>query len=138
MKVNKVSAFRVKRGLRRVSGAESQVVGLTPQRIDEWKTDTMKTFILRPAKPVETEISHGRRWGVSCYCPRFQRHCGAPISDPACFWPFCGLAGSETGAPGAGCTRGDALFYRPPSGANVTLDSNIETGGIERVDFLVG
>jgi transposase len=57
MKANKVSAFRVKRGLRRVSGAEPQVVGLTPQTTDERKTDTMKTYILRPAKPVEPQKS---------------------------------------------------------------------------------
>jgi len=58
MKVNKVSAFRVKRGLRRVSGAEPQVVGLTPQTTDERKTDTMKTYILRRAKAVEPQKSH--------------------------------------------------------------------------------
>jgi len=55
MKVNKVSALRVKRGLRRVNGAEPQVVGLTPQTTDERKTDTMKTYILRGSKPVEPQ-----------------------------------------------------------------------------------
>ena len=35
MKVNKVSALRVKRGLHRVNGAEPQVVGLTPQTTDD-------------------------------------------------------------------------------------------------------
>ncbi len=53
MKVNKVSAFRLKRGLRRMSGAEPQVVRLTPQITDERTTDTMKTCILPSAKTVE-------------------------------------------------------------------------------------
>jgi len=53
MKVNTVSAFRDKRGLHRVSGAEPPVVGLTPQTTEIRKTDTMKTYILRPAKTVE-------------------------------------------------------------------------------------
>jgi hypothetical protein len=53
MKVNTVSAFRDKRGLRRVSGAEPPVVGLTPQTTEIRKTDTMKTYILRRAKGVE-------------------------------------------------------------------------------------
>ena len=53
MRVNKVSAFRVKRGLRRGSGAEPQVVGLTPQTIDERKTDAMKIDILRGSERVE-------------------------------------------------------------------------------------
>ena len=57
MKANKVSAPRSKRGLRRVNGAEPQVVGLTPQTTDNRKTDIMKTYILRPAKPVEPQIS---------------------------------------------------------------------------------
>jgi hypothetical protein len=53
MKVKQVSAFRVKRGLRRDSGAEPPVVGHPPQTTDERKTDTMKTYILRRAKTVE-------------------------------------------------------------------------------------
>ncbi len=57
MKVNKVSALRVKRGLRRVNGAEPPVVGLTPQTTDNRKTDTMKTYILRQPKPVELQKS---------------------------------------------------------------------------------
>ena len=55
MKANKVSALRSKRGLHRVNGAEPQVVGLTPQTTDIRKTDTMKTYILRQAKPVEPQ-----------------------------------------------------------------------------------
>ena len=55
MKANKVSALRSKRGLRRVSGAEPPVVGLTPQTTDNRKTDTMKTYILREPKPVEPQ-----------------------------------------------------------------------------------
>src|SRR4051812_37445767 len=55
MRVNKVSAFRVKRGLRRGSGAEAQVVGLPPQTTDERKADTMKTYILRRTEPVEPQ-----------------------------------------------------------------------------------
>src|SRR5665647_414487 len=46
MKANKVSALRSKRGLRRVSGAEPQVVGLTPQTTMKRKANTMKTYIL--------------------------------------------------------------------------------------------
>jgi len=57
MKVKKVSALRVKHGLHRVNGAEPQVVGLTPQTTDERKTDTMKTYILRPPKTVEPQKS---------------------------------------------------------------------------------
>ena len=57
MKANKVSALRSKRGLRRVNGAEPQVVGLTPQTTDNRKTDTMKTYILRQIKAVEPEKS---------------------------------------------------------------------------------
>src|ERR1035441_10887269 len=55
MKANKVSALRSKRGLHRANGAEPQVVGLTPQTTDIRKTDTMKTYILRQAKPVEPQ-----------------------------------------------------------------------------------
>ena len=57
MKVKKVSALRNKRGLHRRSGAEPQVVGLTPQTTEERKTDTMKTYILRQPKPVEPQKS---------------------------------------------------------------------------------
>jgi hypothetical protein len=57
MKVKKVSALRVKRGLHRVNGAEPQVVGLTPQTTDHRKTDTMKTYILRQIKLVEPQKS---------------------------------------------------------------------------------
>ena len=52
-----VSALRVKRGLHRVNGAEPQVVGLTPQTTDIRKTDTMRTYILRPPKTVERQKS---------------------------------------------------------------------------------
>jgi len=55
MKVEKVSALRNKRGLHRVNGAEPQVVGLTPQTTMKRKTDTMKTYILRPEKTVEPQ-----------------------------------------------------------------------------------
>ena len=57
MKVKAVSALRSKRGLHRANGAEPQVVGLTPQTTDIRKTDTMKTYILRTAKPVELQKS---------------------------------------------------------------------------------
>ena len=53
MKVNRVSAFRVKRGLRRDRGAEPPVVGHPPETTEIRKTVTMQTFILRPAKTVE-------------------------------------------------------------------------------------
>src|SRR5664279_3168130 len=55
MKVKQVSALRSKRGLHRVNGAEPQVVGLTPQTTNIRKTDTMKTYILRQPKPVESQ-----------------------------------------------------------------------------------
>jgi len=55
MKVEKVSALRNKRGLRRVNGAEPQVVGLTPRTTNEWNANTMKTYILRQAKAVEPQ-----------------------------------------------------------------------------------
>jgi hypothetical protein len=55
MKAKAVSALRSERGLRRVSGAEPQVVGLTPQTTDERKTDTMKKYILRDPKPVQPQ-----------------------------------------------------------------------------------
>jgi hypothetical protein len=55
MKTNEVSALRSKRRLYRVNGAEPQVVGLRPQTTKEMKIDTMKTYILREAKPVEPQ-----------------------------------------------------------------------------------
>jgi transposase len=57
MKANKVSALRSKRGLHRVNGAEPPVVGLTPQTTNEWKANTMKTYILRDSQPVEPQKS---------------------------------------------------------------------------------
>ena len=53
MKVNTVSAFRDKRGLRRVSGAEPPVMGHPPETTEIRKTVTMKTYIMRRAKAVE-------------------------------------------------------------------------------------
>ena len=55
MKVKLVPALRSKRGLRRVSGAEPQVVGLTPQTTEQRKADTIKIYILRDPKAVERE-----------------------------------------------------------------------------------
>src|ERR1035441_7587067 len=55
MKVKQVSALRSKRGLHRANGAEPPVVGLTPQTTNIRKTDTMKTYILREPKPVESQ-----------------------------------------------------------------------------------
>ena len=58
MKVKTVSALRSKRGLRPVMRvAEPQVVGLTPQTTNEWKANTMKTYILRDSQPVEPQKS---------------------------------------------------------------------------------
>jgi hypothetical protein len=68
MKVKKVSALRVKRGLHRVSGAEplieavSQLTDTNPNHHEqrsniERKTATMKTYILRQPKPVEPQKS---------------------------------------------------------------------------------
>ena len=55
MKATAVSALRSKRGLHRVSGAEPQVVGLTPQTTLIRRTDTMKTYLLRNPNPVEPQ-----------------------------------------------------------------------------------
>src|SRR6187402_3008853 len=55
MKAKAVSALRSKRGLRRASGAEPQVVGLTPQTTNDRRTDTMKTYLLRQPQTVESQ-----------------------------------------------------------------------------------
>ena len=57
MKVEAVSALRSKRGLRPAEQvAEPQVVGLAPQTtMMTERTDTMKTYLLRAANPVETQ-----------------------------------------------------------------------------------
>src|ERR1039457_6938069 len=55
MKVKQVSALRSKRGLHRVNGAEPPVVGLTPQTTMKRKANTMKTYILRSTKTVESQ-----------------------------------------------------------------------------------
>jgi transposase len=55
MKVKQVSALRSKRGLHRMNGAEPPVVGLTPQTTMKRKANTMKTYILRQPKPVESQ-----------------------------------------------------------------------------------
>ena len=57
MEVKAVSALRSKRGLHRVNGAEPPVVGLTPQTTNEWKANTMKPYILRTPKGVESQKS---------------------------------------------------------------------------------
>jgi transposase len=57
MKAKAVSVLRDDRGLRRASGAEPHVVGPAPQTTNEWKTDTMKTYILKPFLPVEPQGS---------------------------------------------------------------------------------
>src|ERR1039457_3448956 len=57
MKANRVPARRRRRGLRRVRGAEPPVVGLTPQTTNEWKANTMKTYLLRQPKPVQPQKS---------------------------------------------------------------------------------
>ena len=49
-------APRDERGLRRVSGAEPPVVGLAPQTtMNDRRTNTMKTYILRAPSPVEPQ-----------------------------------------------------------------------------------
>lgn len=64
MRVKAVSALRSKRGLRRVSGAEPQVVGLTPQTtMMTERTDTMKTYLLRQPQTVEPQSSRVPRVG---------------------------------------------------------------------------
>jgi hypothetical protein len=77
MEVKAVSALRVKRGLRRVSGAEPQVVGLMPQTTEERKTDTMKTYILRNPKPVQPQ--------KLIRPPRSKPAAPAPRKDPVLF-----------------------------------------------------
>lgn len=56
MKWKQVSALRSERGLRRVNGAEPQVVGLAPQTtVMTERANTMKTYILRDSKAVEAQ-----------------------------------------------------------------------------------
>ena len=56
MRWKQVSALRSERGLRRVSGAEPQVVGLAPQTtMMTERANTMKTYILRDSKTVEPQ-----------------------------------------------------------------------------------
>ena len=55
-----MSALRRKRGLRRVSGAEPQVVGLAPQTTNERRANTMKTYILRDPRAVEPQKPRSR------------------------------------------------------------------------------
>ena len=44
------------RGLRRAGGAEPQTVGLTPDTVlNDRRTDTMKTYILRQTQPVQPQ-----------------------------------------------------------------------------------
>jgi hypothetical protein len=51
-----VSALRVERGLRHVSGAEPQVVRLPPQTtMNDRRVNTMKPYILRTSKTVEPQ-----------------------------------------------------------------------------------
>ena len=60
-----VSALRSKRGLRRVSGAEPQVVGLAPQTtMNDRKANTMKTYILRDPNTVEPQKAQRNEPGV--------------------------------------------------------------------------
>ena len=72
MKAKAVPALRSKRGLRRVSGAEPQVVGLTPQTTKKRKADTMKTYILRDPKAVERQNPPPN--------PRPKRRLAAPVA----------------------------------------------------------
>ena len=50
-----MSALWDERGLRRVNGAEPQVVGLTPQTTNERRANTMKTYLLRDPQAVEPQ-----------------------------------------------------------------------------------
>src|SRR6187401_1985396 len=65
-----VSALRSKRGLRRVCGAEPQVVGLTPQTTPERRANTMKTYLLRHANPVEPQRRSAPRTTTSAILGR--------------------------------------------------------------------
>jgi hypothetical protein len=78
MKASKVSALRSKRGLHRVSGAEPQVVGLTPQTTNERRANTMKTYLLRAPKTVESQTegtltTDGHEWTRILYPNGAQR-----------------------------------------------------------------
>jgi len=57
MKAQAVSALRSKRGLRPEMSreAEPQVVGLAPQTTNDRRANTMKTYLLRDPKTVETQ-----------------------------------------------------------------------------------
>ena len=57
MKAKAVSVLRSKRGLHRGNGAKPSAVELTSQTTNEWQANTMATFILRVAKPVERQKS---------------------------------------------------------------------------------
>ncbi len=62
MKAKAVFALRSKRGLRPEMNraAEPQVVGLAPQTSNERRADTMKTYILRERKAVESQTAPRR------------------------------------------------------------------------------
>jgi hypothetical protein len=55
MKAKSVSALRSELGLRpALPAAEPQVVGLTPQTTNECSANTMRTYLLRNPKTVES------------------------------------------------------------------------------------
>ena len=59
-----MSARRSKRGLRRVSGAAAQVVGLAPQTTEMTvRANTMKTYLLRNQNTVERQKPARGRFG---------------------------------------------------------------------------
>jgi len=65
MKMNKVSAFQAKCGLRRESGVEPLVVGLMPQTNPEGEPDSMSRVIMGDGRGVEREKGS---WSKALFC----------------------------------------------------------------------
>ena len=88
MKGEAVSALREERGLRRVSGAEPQVVGLAPQTTAERRANTMKTYLLRDPQTVEPQKRPltppmNRKAGRVPPCAPSANRDGPPLLDAA-------------------------------------------------------
>jgi hypothetical protein len=79
MKAKAVSALRSKRGLRRMSGAEPQVVGLTPLK---GRANTMKTYLLRNPKTVEPQSGNRepKAKGKETTSGKLRRACPVSVS----------------------------------------------------------
>ena len=109
--------------LRRVSGAEPQVVGLAPRTTMKGRSSTMKTFILRNQNTVEPQ-KPARPATVAFYLS--QLGCGGlrdtlPLNraaEPAtsCYWGKYFRASSDTEHRALLAHRGQWLWGRPLSG----------------------